>query len=240
MRLSLLLAAAALALGGATSSGPAQADVLVNFWNITTPGATNANPAGKPATAADATFTYTGPLTWSDTASQNNDNTGDHASQLLNLADITGFSSPSNKYNQATTALQIAAFGNTSLSASGYQYSSFFEITGTYSAASSVNASITHDDGFSIYIDGVLLAADPGPTTAVKTSFVLDQGTHTFLIDYVTDNGTPSVFNFDAPSATLQAAVPEPSTWAMMILGFMGVGFMAYRRKSQGTAFRFA
>ena len=28
------------------------------------------------------------------------------------------------------------------------------------------------------------------------------------------------------------AAVPEPSTWAMMILGFLGVGFMAYRKKS--------
>jgi hypothetical protein len=28
-------------------------------------------------------------------------------------------------------------------------------------------------------------------------------------------------------------AVPEPSTWAMLILGFAGVGFMAYRRKSQ-------
>jgi PEP-CTERM motif len=27
------------------------------------------------------------------------------------------------------------------------------------------------------------------------------------------------------------AAVPEPSTWAMMILGFAGVGFMAYRRR---------
>jgi PEP-CTERM motif len=30
------------------------------------------------------------------------------------------------------------------------------------------------------------------------------------------------------------SAVPEPSTWGMMILGFFGVGFMAYRRKSQG------
>jgi hypothetical protein len=27
--------------------------------------------------------------------------------------------------------------------------------------------------------------------------------------------------------------VPEPSTWAMIILGFAGVGFMAYRRKSK-------
>jgi hypothetical protein len=30
--------------------------------------------------------------------------------------------------------------------------------------------------------------------------------------------------------------VPEPSTWAMMILGFGGVGFMAYRRKRSGHA----
>jgi hypothetical protein len=36
------------------------------------------------------------------------------------------------------------------------------------------------------------------------------------------------------------SAVPEASTWAMMILGFMGVGFMAYRRRSQGGHFRFA
>ena len=33
-------------------------------------------------------------------------------------------------------------------------------------------------------------------------------------------------------------AVPEPSTWAMMVLGFAGVGFMAYRRKQNGPAFR--
>jgi hypothetical protein len=33
-------------------------------------------------------------------------------------------------------------------------------------------------------------------------------------------------------------AVPEPSTWAMMILGFAGVGFLAYRRRGQGQALR--
>lgn len=30
--------------------------------------------------------------------------------------------------------------------------------------------------------------------------------------------------------------VPEPSTWAMVILGFAGVGYMTYRRKRQATA----
>ena len=29
------------------------------------------------------------------------------------------------------------------------------------------------------------------------------------------------------------ATVPEPSTWAMMILGFAGIGLLAYRRKSK-------
>ena len=34
----------------------------------------------------------------------------------------------------------------------------------------------------------------------------------------------------------ITAAVPEPSTWAMIILGFAGVGFVAYRRKRNGSA----
>ena len=40
-------------------------------------------------------------------------------------------------------------------------------------------------------------------------------------------------YALDAPSLHAIAAVPEPSAWAMMILGFAGVGFMAYWRKSK-------
>jgi hypothetical protein len=39
---------------------------------------------------------------------------------------------------------------------------------------------------------------------------------------------------------TVNAAVPEPSTWAMMILGFFGVGFMGYRRRNQSPSLRTA
>jgi hypothetical protein len=35
------------------------------------------------------------------------------------------------------------------------------------------------------------------------------------------------------------SAVPEASTWAKMLLGFAGVGFLAYRRRPQ-AAFRLA
>jgi hypothetical protein len=33
------------------------------------------------------------------------------------------------------------------------------------------------------------------------------------------------------------SAVPEPSTWAMLLLGLAGIGFMAYRRKQYGPGF---
>jgi hypothetical protein len=62
--------------------------------------------------------------------------------------------------------------------------------------------------------------------------FVSDSPFDTITLSVPSPNG---YFVFDA----VTAAVPEPSTWAMMILGFAGVGFMAYRRKSQPT-FRLA
>lgn len=46
-----------------------------------------------------------------------------------------------------------------------------------------------------------------------------------------------SPYQYEAGSGTFAiAAVPEPSTWAMMLLGFAGVGFMTYRRRSQSSA----
>jgi PEP-CTERM motif len=47
---------------------------------------------------------------------------------------------------------------------------------------------------------------------------------------HATSSGVITSLTGPSPITT---AVPEPSTWAMMILGFAGVGFMAYRRKSK-------
>jgi hypothetical protein len=44
---------------------------------------------------------------------------------------------------------------------------------------------------------------------------------------------------YNVSGTTNISAVPEASTWAMLILGFAGVGFMAYRRKAK-PAFRLA
>jgi hypothetical protein len=39
----------------------------------------------------------------------------------------------------------------------------------------------------------------------------------------------------DTNEVKIPSAIPEPSTWAMLLLGFASIAFMAYRRKSKPT-----
>jgi Putative Ice-binding-like adhesive domain/PEP-CTERM motif len=48
-----------------------------------------------------------------------------------------------------------------------------------------------------------------------------------------TGGGELHDFLFDG---TLPGAVPEPSTWAMMALGFAGLGFLGFRSRKAATA----
>jgi PEP-CTERM motif len=57
-------------------------------------------------------------------------------------------------------------------------------------------------------------------------------------LDPASPNSPPKEYGLNlAASVSFEtaAAAPEPSTWAMMILGFAGVGFMAYRRRKGST-----
>jgi hypothetical protein len=71
----------------------------------------------------------------------------------------------------------------------------------------------------------------PGPqyTFSYTTSLLAGQ-----IISFGVNDGGHGNFYYDSTgfNATI-SSVPEPSTWAMMILGFAGVGFMGYRRKSK-------
>jgi hypothetical protein len=75
-------------------------------------------------------------------------------------------------------------------------------------------------------IDGGALATTGFGHSTVETEF---SGAPIFVVSGTITEGTG-----------ITAAVPEPSTWAMMILGFCGVGFLAYRRKQNGAALRLA
>lgn len=100
----------------------------------------------------------------------------------------------------------------------------------------------------SVLIDGVSVASydfgdgASGPVTLRSTlNFVttLAAGSHTLSLqatrNFAPGRGVTSQY-FDNVSLDVVAAVPEPSTWAMMILGFFGLGFMIHRRKSKAAA----
>jgi len=76
---------------------------------------------------------------------------------------------------------------------------------------------------------------NPGPqSSGAQTSFLNSgAGPYSVTEEYIitaTGNGGNA-------NSTIVVSVPEPSTWAMMILGFLGVGFLAYRRNN-GATFR--
>ena len=54
------------------------------------------------------------------------------------------------------------------------------------------------------------------------------------ILSFVVNNDGLYYNDSTALTATI-SAVPEPSTWAMMILGFAGVGFMSYRRSRKAS-----
>ena len=60
----------------------------------------------------------------------------------------------------------------------------------------------------------------------------------TSTLSFVSTTGTAYGAALDNVSVT---AVPEASTWAMMILGFLGLGFFGYRKSTaSGSPFRMA
>lgn len=83
-----------------------------------------------------------------------------------------------------------------------------------------------------------------GPITQVNVFYGNAGGVNGFNgVGYFLDLNPPDVAGsgpdagpLTVGSFTIAEAVPEPSTWAMMILGFCGLGFMAYRRKQSGAA----
>jgi hypothetical protein len=75
-----------------------------------------------------------------------------------------------------------------------------------------------------------LLAKDPLESTYVPFLTAYSDA-HGGLNPTGANSSVGAAFFYE-PLASQVGGVPEPSTWAMMILGFAGIGFMAYRRRS--------
>jgi hypothetical protein len=78
------------------------------------------------------------------------------------------------------------------------------------------------------------------PVTDVLLIYGAESGGGAMIVpggawQFYTHNDIPQSFAVSLNGEQVRA-IPEPSTWAMMILGFAGIGFMAYRRKHNGLA----
>jgi hypothetical protein len=210
-------AAAALFLAGAASAAEIY---TVQVWTDGPIASANnlADPAHMPGGTPTATFTWTGDINWSDTSAQNSTSAGGIASNFLD-----GFATQASNFSSAT--MTQAQFLASSLTIAGDAYSTFFHISGSYFSPTVINGTFSHDDGATVYVDNVFAGGSAPETSVVSSPYTLAAGGHNVDLYYVAGNGTPSVLNFSTPG------VPEPASWALMILGFGAAGAAARRRR---------
>lgn len=113
-------------------------------------------------------------------------------------------------------------------------FGTFSPITGFLTLATGVGGPTISFDLSSIYNS----SANADPLTGGTLMF---SGLGT--INFSGYDATPGVFTFTAQgnqissfsAAAISAPVPEPGTWALMLLGFGAVGYSLRRRRSVGT-----
>jgi hypothetical protein len=237
---SALLIAAAVAPLVLAAVGTASAATIINsatvtIWAGATPGATTNSASqqglptavglfGGPLPLVAASTPFTSPINYNDTAGNS----------------VPGFFA-SDSPAAPTPATCTGACLTNPLSTGGFAFATVFRFTFTETVAETFSA--IHDDGISLFIAGTetnncTIASCPGdllptsaasPTTAANSSVNIGPGTYDLW--YAEVNGLPAVLQ-----VTSTPAVPEPSTWAMMLLGFLGLGF-AFRQSRRKVWF---
>jgi hypothetical protein len=145
----------------------------------------------------------------------------------------------------------------------GGQYGAYF-VSDTYfqsiSQSIALNTGTTYTVSYNIYapvngthnpFDALLQSETDGNLSPIFTAKTLGAGWVNYSAAFVASAG-PYSFNlyyqplgvtaadFVVDNIGITANVPEPATWAMMIFGFLGIGFLAYRRRATPASFRLA
>jgi fibro-slime domain-containing protein len=228
---------AALALFGLATNAANASSLLINYYSV--PGNVNADFGPCCSSPNPATLP--------------NINVGD-ALGINGLPVSSGGANPVVSINPATNEIQWwTNYTGSQVVSLPYTDSTMFTPNGTGTNNSSsyqtaialgtligtgadAKLSVTGDDDVMVYLDGHYVGGVLGVHGATTTQIdlgPLSAQDYSLKIFYADRAQVAAVFGVGVDGATINA-VPEPSTWAMMILGFFGVGFIAYRRQSQG------
>jgi hypothetical protein len=120
-----------------------------------------------------------------------------------------------------------------------YTFTETFSLTGLNPATATISGVWGISDTGTLSINGQVIDTQSNTVLGGVIFTVPDadllSGSNTIAITMTSDDGSDDgvrlLFN-SATAAQLAGAVPEPSTWTMLILGFAGIGFMAYRRRN--------
>jgi hypothetical protein len=190
--------------------------------------------------------------------------TGDFTNWTVNAGSDVTYQPVVIAYNQASP-YPTGAFGEIIPTApNGGSYGAYFVADNAFQSISqsiSLTQGQSYQVSFEVYspnngrrnafdatlqsnVDGVLSPLFTAHTlasgwTIYSAIFSASAGPYSFALNFHGDGIPAGDFVVDNPTV---AAVPEASTWAMMILGFVGVGFLAYRRRetSKKIGFRLA
>jgi hypothetical protein len=152
------------------------------------------------------------------------DLTDAHAIKFLGLPESGMIGTKNYTYNKPTFGNPLAAPNKGNFPGPyDYDISCKSDVSGNLCASTTTHP-LTFTATGATALDPFVIGAPidkKGDFPGIPVPFVADLSV---TIDGVTKTGLVG--------AELAAPVPEPSTWAMMIAGFMGLGFLAYRKRN--------
>ena len=244
MRISLLTRAAAAAIVVAALSSPTRAD-LVPFTDVQLTGQGigstltvltlqngspttesggvlfNDTPFGNASTGASQTSTFTFTTLGITNANQ--------LGLVVNLAEPGSESPPS----VTTASSTLAANANLANAITLNVYSSSGVLLDQFSASTGLNL---NQVGGGVGGSGIVFHLTDAEAAQLNAILAANAGTEVFTVGATFANAQGG--NDVIQAVQLTTAIPEASTWAMMIIGFFGVGFAAYRRRESKASFR--